>query len=285
MFSTATGARDESLQPVEPYGHERVSFSADGTLCAVRSKPRVGEPNLKIYRVPGFALLRTIRDTDVSSGDFWWMPDGKTLILQNNARVSLWSVETGENVATFNVAEEIKAISPDGKYVAAARTEPQAGQAHQLGYRIQIIPVASPSDRVSFVAHKQWIADLAFSPDGKTLASVSCDKMLKLWSVPDGKLIRTLEGHDGIVKGVRFLPDGKTIITGARDETIRLWDAASGAEIGRYTVPGSSITCLDLSSDETMLAVGDENGKVSLMDFRRLRTRAESELATGQVKR
>ena len=56
VFSTASGLRDEGLDAVEPYGHGRVAFSADGTLCAVRSKPRVGEPNLKIYRVPGFAL-------------------------------------------------------------------------------------------------------------------------------------------------------------------------------------------------------------------------------------
>jgi hypothetical protein len=285
VYLAATGARDGSFDDREPYGHGRVSFSADGKLCAVRSKVRKGDDNIKVYKLPEFSLVRTIRDVDVSYGDFWWLSDGKTLLVQKADRVTLWMAETGENVATFNVSDPIVAVSQDGRYVAAARTAPLGGDAHSLGYRVEIIPTANPARRKSFVAHKAWIGDVAFSPEGSMLASASADKMIKLWSVPEGKLIRTLEGHDGIVKAVRYLPDGKTLISGGLDETIRIWDVASGSETGRVTIPGWAITCLDLAPDGLTVAVGDQSGRVALLNYQKLKAYAEAELAAGQPNR
>ena len=67
------------------------------------------------------------------------------------------------------------------------------------------------------------VTSIAYSPDGKTLASGSYDKTIKLWDARSGALLRTLEGHTSWVDAVIFAPDGDTLASGSFDQTIKLW--------------------------------------------------------------
>ena len=65
---------------------------------------------------------------------------------------------------------------------------------------------------------------VAFSPDGRLLATGSADKTARLWDPATGECLRTLAGHDRGVFGVAFSPDGRLLATGSWDNTARLWD-------------------------------------------------------------
>jgi WD40 repeat protein len=71
---------------------------------------------------------------------------------------------------------------------------------------------------------------VAFSPDGKTVASGSEDKTIRVWDVAAGEENAKLEGHSDCVTSVAFSPDGKTVASGSKDKTVRVWDVATGEE-------------------------------------------------------
>jgi hypothetical protein len=79
--------------------------------------------------------------------------------------------------------------------------------------------------------HTGSVVSVAWSPDGKTLASGSGDKTIKLWEAATGKLLTTLEGHTGTVVSVAWSPDGKTLASGSVDQKVKLWEAPSISEI------------------------------------------------------
>ena len=76
--------------------------------------------------------------------------------------------------------------------------------------------------------HSHWVHAVAFSPDGKLLASASSDKTVKLWDPASGQCLATLEGHGDTVLAVAFGLNGTLLASTGWDENIRLWDMASG---------------------------------------------------------
>ena len=69
---------------------------------------------------------------------------------------------------------------------------------------------------------------VAYSPDGKTLASAGDDGTVKLWEGATGKEQATLRGHSREVWSVAYSPDGKTLASGSWDGTVKLWDVTTG---------------------------------------------------------
>jgi tetratricopeptide (TPR) repeat protein len=66
---------------------------------------------------------------------------------------------------------------------------------------------------------------VAFSPDGRRLASASDDETVKLWDVASGQELRTLKGHTGPVLSVAFSPDGWRLASAGDDRMVKIWDA------------------------------------------------------------
>jgi WD40 repeat protein len=81
------------------------------------------------------------------------------------------------------------------------------------------------------------VTDIAYSPDGTKIATVSGDTTAKIWDAATGKELRTLTGHTAELRPVAFSPDGKFLATGSGDNTAKIWDVATGQEL--LTLPGS----------------------------------------------
>src|SRR5262249_27159007 len=102
--------------------------------------------------------------------------------------------------------------------------------------------------------HSEGIDCVAFSPDGRTIASSGGDKTIKLWEAGSGHLIRNLEGHTGRVTRLAFSPDRKTLASGSGDKTTKLWDALTGMPIRTLGPEEYEIKALGFSPDGKTLA-------------------------------
>lgn len=114
--------------------------------------------------------------------------------------------------------------------------------------------------------HTETIYAVAFSPDGKILATGSFDKSARLWDVAGGNEIKKFAGpagHQDLVLCVGFSPNGKTLATGSQDKTAKVWDIPTDKHL-RAFAHADAVNALALSPDGKVLAGAGKDGLVKL---------------------
>src|ERR1700726_2617232 len=98
-----------------------------------------------------------------------------------------------------------------------------------LGLLLSPLSAQEPKLRDTLLG-PSMVTSVAYSPDGKTLASGSTDQTITLWDVATGKEQATLQGHTELLSSVAYSPDGKSLASASEDKTVKLWDVAMGTQ-------------------------------------------------------
>jgi WD40 repeat protein len=162
-------------------------------------------------------------------------------------------------------SEDLGSVNPETarlKSLAAWRIHPSPDT------RQAMLAAASLPGLAVLTGHTDEVYSVAFSADGKTLASGSNDHSVRLWDVASHRQIGSpLTGHTGQVHSVVFSPDGKTLATGSWDHSLRLWDVASHRQLGLpLTGHTNWVYSVAFSPDGKTLASGSADHSVRLWD-------------------
>jgi WD40 repeat protein len=209
-------------------------------------------------------------------------PDGKTLAAIDSsggvqvAVVKLWDVAQRQMITTLRPSKNIWAVafSPDGKTLAlgGGGFDPQRGTTTG---EVRLWDVATGKERATFLGRTNLVRSLAFSPDGKTLASGSEDGNVKLWDLSTTKLKTVLSGRRAPFSCVAFNPDGTLLASAAGqlaasgiplDGEVIVWDVATGDEKASLTGRMAVVSAVGFSPDGKTLATGDVYGNLLLWE-------------------
>ncbi|MBL8186796.1 MAG: serine/threonine protein kinase, partial [Acidobacteria bacterium] len=108
---------------------------------------------------------------------------------------------------------------------------------------------APSRELVTLKAHRERIFSVAFSPDGKLLASAGDAPTIKLWDTTNWREAAALTGHQQLIRAVAFSPDGKTLASASDDRLVKLWDVATRRELRTIRGHGGRVYSLAFSPD------------------------------------
>ncbi len=199
-----------------------VSFSPDGKTLASASE----DGKVIIWNVSNGQLIKSLQSHSGAVLAVSFSPDGQTLASGGwdkppwLGKIRIWSLK-GDLLNTFDVNTGVLRsidFSRDGKMIVCAG---DTGKVQIL--RLADAKLVTDIIAVNNEVKNDWAMGARFSPDGKTISSISNNGTVKLWTI-NGGLIKELPGHDDAVYGLAFSGDGKTLATASADRTVKLWN-------------------------------------------------------------
>jgi RNA polymerase sigma factor (sigma-70 family) len=166
----------------------------------------------------------------------------------------------------FAVNSKCLALSPDGRCLAMDMW------GNKPPHEVRICDATTGEVRLRLTDHQKPVSCVAYSPNGKTIATAGDEAVIRLWDAATGKLLLRLDGHkpvDGYrdnMLAVAFSPDGKQLVSGGIDQTVRLWDVAAGKEVRRLGEHKGGVLGVAFTPDGKRVLTGGFEEPIRLWD-------------------
>ncbi len=199
-------------------------------------------------------------------------PDGRQLVSWGNKTIRVWDVSSGDILRTMRLpiypgATGATALAPDGQVLALGWPMPPSGNS-KTEYCIYLVDLRSGRVTRSQKVQSEGFSTLAYSRDGKSVATGSTDGTVRVYRLSSNDWGPTLRGHNQTVTAAAFSPGGNRLLTASMDNSARIWNLETGnAETVLRDAEGQrlyAVTGADWSMDGKLLVTGGFDAQVHL---------------------
>lgn len=203
-----------------------------------------------------------------------WSPDGKYLAstcvnLGLDQAVHIWDARSGRNILKIDLHSGLSdsaggvAWSPDGEYIACGKKREVQIHSTTTGKCKLIYDKHTDSHRSSgdILPQTDWVANVAWSPDGTRIASVGW-KTIHVWDATTGATLIPYIDHTNSVRDISWSPNSQYIASASNDKTVHIWNARTGSRLFIYDQHKDEVASVAWSPDGTRIASACKDGKV-----------------------
>ncbi|WP_206797863.1 PD40 domain-containing protein [Amycolatopsis sp. MtRt-6] len=196
-------------------------------------------------------------------------PDGRTVATASGNRTTLWNTADRSLRAVLTDGEVFTnavAFGPDGHTLATV-TQPSPCCPDGAAGNMLTLWNLDTGTPTRLTGHTGAVLNVAFSTDGRRIATASVDRTVLIRDAATGAVLKTLTGHAGPVNGLQFSPDGRLLATASHDLTVKLWDPTTGTQLAALTGHTSWVRAVKFGTDGRTLATAGHDQTIILWDI------------------
>ena len=232
-----------------------VQFNAANSMLATAS----GDATIKLWSTSQQRPYQTIDTGQLAVRHIQFSPDGKRLLSAGaDSTIKLWDLARATEIRTFKGHFRPVgwlAFRPDGQEFVSTSWD----------LTVKRWTLSPPPSMLQ--AHQHGVQDLDYSADGKWLATASVDKTIKLWQLPERRLIHVFSSPTAFFRTVRFSPDGALLAAGTTDGLLQIWNLADKQLQVTQQLHQQQIHQLAFTHDSRWIGSASDDGLIKLWDI------------------